>query len=156
VYKIQTPNEIIEIKGTEQVRNYFKELNEKLGLTSRFQISPVAIMYGEGSKGYKLIEKLNDYRDMKWSDEKKKKWSETHSKKQGKNSCKYSIQFPDGEIREFFGREELKNYFIEINKNYSGINRISYETIINKGENKGYRLISREKIYKHVDDISKI
>lgn len=149
VYKIQTPNgEIIEIKGTEEVRSYFKELNEKLGLTSRFKISPVAIMYGDGSKGYKLIEKLNAYRDMKWSDDKKKKWSYNNSKIKNKNSCKYLIKFPSGEMREFIGREELKNYFIEINKNHGGINRISYETIINKGENKGYKLISKEKIYK--------
>lgn len=149
VYKIQTPNnEILEIKGTEEVRNYFKKLNEKLELTSRFQISPVAIMYGKGSKGYKLIEKLNDYRDMKWTDEKKKKWSNNNSKIKNRNSCKYLIQFPNGELKEFLGREELKNYFIEINKNYGGVNRISYETIINKGENKGYKLIEKIKIHK--------
>jgi len=149
VYKIQTPNDdVIEIKGTEQVKIYFKELNEKLGLKSRFQISPIAIMYGNGSKGYKLIEKLNDYRDMKWSDDKKKKWSDNNTKGKNKNSCKYLIEFPNGELKEFLGREQLKNYFTEINENYGGIYRISYESIINKGENKGYKLISKEKIYK--------
>jgi len=150
VYKIQTPNEIIEIKGTKQVKIYFKNLNEKLGLKSRFQISPMAIMYGNGSKGYKLIEKLNDYRDMKWTDEKKKKWSENNSKTKNRNSCKYLIQFPDGLIREFIGREEIKIYFRNLNlfNDNKGGNRISHYTIIDKGECKGYKLIETIKINK--------
>lgn len=149
IYKIQTPNsDILEIRGTQSVIEYFKELNEKLGLVSRFKISPISIMYGDGSKGYKLVEKLNDYRNMVWTDDKKKKFSESNTKTKNKNSSKYYIQFPDGEIKEFIGRDQVRDYFIEINKGCSGPHRISYETIINKGENKGYKLIGKEKIYK--------
>lgn len=141
IYRIKTPNdEILEIKGTENVRIYFSELNEEMNLTSRFKISPTSILYGNGSKGYKLIEKLNDYRDMSWDEEKRKKASESNTKNKNKNSCKYYIQFPNGEIKEFLGRDELKNYFVG--------SKISYETILNKGKNKGFSLIRKEKIYK--------
>ena len=74
--------------------------------------------------------------------------SKNNSGKGNRNSCKYYIQFPSGEIKEFIGRDELKEYFYEINKNYCGINRVSYESIINKCENKGYKLVKKEKIYK--------
>ena len=149
VYKIQTPtNEIIEIKGTECVIDFFKNLNEKLGLTSRFKISPTAIMYKNGSKGYSLVEKLNDYRDMEWSKEKKEKSSLLNKKTNNRNSCKYTIECPNGDIIEFLGRESIKNYFDKLNDGIIGNKRISYESIINSGNNKGYILISKEKIYK--------
>ncbi len=79
----------------------------------------------------------------KRSDEAKKKTSETLKNKNwsGMNNpsaTKYIIQTPDGSILEFFGRNELK-------EKLKGIN---YRKIIEEGENKGYKLIEKEKIYK--------
>lgn len=148
VFKIKDPNEeILNFRGTKEVSNYFKNLNERLGLTSRFKISSDAILYGKGSKGYYLIEKLNEYRDMKWGEERRENLSK-QSYGKNNNSCRYTIECPDGLLKEFIGREELKLYFNELNNMHIGRNRISYETIINKGENKGYKLIKKEKIYK--------
>jgi len=147
VYKIQTPsNDIIEIRGTSEVLEYFKNLNIQLGLKSRFRISPYAIIYGEGSKGYFLVEKLNDYRNMSWNEDKKIKNSIRNTKTENKNSCEYIILCPEGHTITLLGRENLKKFINEINST-KGLN-ISFYGIVDRGESKGYKLVERRKIYK--------
>ena len=147
IYKIKTPeDDVIEIRGTKEVLIYFKKLNTELGLKSRFRISPYAIIYGEGSKGYFLIEKLNDYRDMSWNQDKKMKNSIKNSKTENKNSCEYTILCPEENIIIIEGRENLKKFIEETNveKNI----KISFYGILERGESNGYKLIERRKKYK--------
>jgi hypothetical protein len=125
---------------------YFKNLNLELGLKSRFRISPYAIIYGEGSKGYFLVEKENDYRDMNWSQDKKNKNSIKNTKTENKNSCEYKILCPEGDIIIVVGRENLKKFINETNE--SKCLNISFYGVVERGGSKGYKLIEKRKIYK--------
>ncbi len=57
-YIISCPNgEIIKIKNLKNVKDYFKKINESHSNHSNKRVSPDAILFGSGSKGYVLISK---------------------------------------------------------------------------------------------------
>lgn len=150
IYKIKTPSdEIIEIRGTNGVLEYFSDLNLKLNLKSRFRISSDAIIYGEGSKGYVLVEKLNNYREMDWNEVKKKNNSFNNTKTKNKNSCEYTMLCPNGNIVKILGRENLKKFVEDINE--TSLIKLSFWSIVEKNESKGYKLIEKKKIYKKTE-----
>jgi hypothetical protein len=143
IYKILTPNdEILSIRGTKSVLEHFEKLNTNLELKGRFKISADAILYREGSKGYKLIEKYNEYRNMSCSDLTRQKFSLNNRIENNGNACEYEIKTPDGYILTFIGRTNVKKYFVE-----NSI-KISFDRLMNKYESNGYILICKRKINK--------
>ena len=93
-----------------------------------------------------LLEKINNYRNVHWNDEKKIKHSLNNQKTKNKNSSEYKILCPNGNIITLIGRNNVKKFIEETNQ----INqlKISVYGILDRGESKGYKLIEKKKIYK--------
>lgn len=141
IYKVEKPDgDILSFRGTKEVLIYFKDLNNKLGLKGRFKISSDSILYKNGSKGYKLYSKDNEYRDMSWSEKEKI----NNVGKLNKNLCQYEIESPDGKIYIFIGRNEVRNFFKENNI------QISFDRLMNTLEYKGFKILKKEKIYNKI------
>jgi len=141
IYKIENPDcDILSFRGSKEVSIYFKDLNNKLGLKGRFKISSDSILYKNGSKGYKLHSKDNEYRDMSWSEQEKI----NNVGKLNKNLCQYEIESPDGEIYIFIGRSEVKKFFKENHIN------INFDRLMNTLESKGFKILKKEKIYNKI------
>lgn len=142
--KLKTSN---SLKNNKEFQNYMKtsEFSKKVsdGLIGH-------VGYGIGiprteEVRRKISESLKKIPGRKHTKESKEKMSKNNSGIGNSNSCKYTIECPDGLVLEFFGRYQMKCYFYEISKNKG---RISFETLLSKGENKGYKLIKKEKVYK--------
>jgi hypothetical protein len=143
IYKIKTPDdEILSFKGIKEVTEYFRELNKSLSLKGRFKISSDSILYKSGSKGFKLLGKENDYRDMSCSEITKKIISSNNKGYRNKNSCEYEIKTPDGNILIFIGRLSVKKYFDEKDI------KISIDKLFNKGDSNGFLVVNKRKINK--------
>jgi len=149
IYMIENPNgDVIEIQGTSNVFDYFRELNISLNLKSRFKISPYSIIYGDGSKGYVLVGKKNDFRSVQWDIDRIEKFSTENKGSKNKNVCEYTILCPNKEIIKFIGRNELRNYIDSVNENIK--EKISYYSLVDKGSTKEYFLLEKIKVYKKI------
>jgi len=86
------------------------------------------------------------YGTRKHTEESKLKMSNKRQGLNNANSKIYEIK-KDNEILFFNGRTELKNYIENYNKenNLTGPNRVSHESIINKGKSKNYQLLNIKK-----------
>lgn len=65
------------------------------------------------------------------------------------NSILYKLKIPNGDILEFIGEINLRNYINIMNKELKYHDRISLEKLIRVGETKNYIILFKTKIHKN-------